>query len=104
LAGDSGYARAKGAPAGFTNALAPGLGAGGIPIDHVQPGRRATNMNPPADGGLAQAASQASSRLAMATPRAREAPGSSATLPASLVVKSVCILIGWNFIQLKGFG
>ena len=97
------YARAQGASAGFTNALAPGLGAGGIPIDHVQPGRRATGMNPAA-GGLAQAASQASSRLAMAMPMAREAPVSSATLPASLVVKSVCILIGWNFIHLKGFG
>jgi hypothetical protein len=96
------YARTQGAPAGFTKALAPALEAGGIPVAHAQPGRRPTGMNP-IDRGLAQATSQASSPLAMAAPRAREAPGSSATLPASFVVKSVCILIGWNFIYVKGF-
>jgi NAD(P)-dependent dehydrogenase (short-subunit alcohol dehydrogenase family) len=84
------YVRTKGALAGVTKGFAPKLGRGGATVNSVQPGRRDPGMNA-ADGESAKATSQASSRLAIEAPMAREASVSGVSRPATAFENSGCI-------------
>ena len=74
----------------MTKAPAPELGRGGATVHSVPPSRRDPGMNA-AGGELAKATSQASSRLAIEAPMAREASVSGASRPATTFENLGCI-------------